>query len=249
MERMSEEDIARERQAAIGPIREYSEEEKAEIWARQARERKEKEAERLAKSKPAAPVCLRAADPNDLECQLTKTTNSIDDTCCQAEKLTDVANVTKPASKPQEDSQKVVTNVTVSRKPTWRKARKEKEPPEPLPDRVDYIPIYNHHHGNLRYSWSEVVILSEIDFMMQRADAACHCSAQHFSSAARIGVGAARNILTKLENKGIILTMGYHDNGRNKDRTKDRIVKPEYSRYPAVSKRILAKSNGVPFYS
>jgi hypothetical protein len=117
--------------------------------------------------------------------------------------------------------------------PRWKKPRSQKEKPEPLKGRIKYLPILAHHHRNFAYSWSEVAILSEIDFWMNDRKAPCFASIRHLAAVGRLRLGTAKNTLKRLEANGVLVTMGYHG------ATKNRVVAPEHSNDPALSKRLI----------
>jgi hypothetical protein len=172
------------------------------------------------RNEAAAPLCLRATDSK--ECQLLDTTtNSINDTCCQDEKL------------------------TAPPKPVWNKARKDKRKPKPVKAGVKYLHLYMQYHPSFGiYSWSEAMILSEITYLMQRKEGKnpCYASIEHLASIGGIVYGTARNTLTRLEAAGVIINLGYHTehvNGKAIN-TRERIIAPEHSVFPEISRRHLA---------
>ena len=119
------------------------------------------------------------------------------------------------------------------KKVEWKKPRSKKKKPEALRKKVDYLTIYSHHHRNLDYNWTEVAILSEIDFWMQKEGGPCFASMRHLASVGRVGRQTAHNYATQMKDEGKLIVLGY------RGRTKARIVAPEHSAFPKVSKRIL----------
>ncbi|HXM05413.1 MAG TPA: hypothetical protein VN939_22560 [Chthoniobacterales bacterium] len=130
-------------------------------------------------------------------------------------------------------------------KSKWRKPRSEKKKPKPLRDNVRHLTIYACHHRN-QECWSKVAILSEIDCLMKTNDGPCYASVQHLAAVGKVVWGTAKNYVTEWENAGVIISRGY------RGRTKNRIVAPKHSNFPALSKRIIKdsknrKTGDVPF--
>jgi hypothetical protein len=132
------------------------------------------------------------------------------------------------------------------KKVAWKKDRKKKKRPEPLPNTVDYFVIYTRHQRNLDYSWSDVVLLSQIDFWMNKNQGPCYTGMGKLAAAARLVRQGGHNRFSQLEREGKVVVLCY------RGKTKARIVAPEHSAFPELSSRISAeftgKSNdGIPF--
>jgi hypothetical protein len=128
-----------------------------------------------------------------------------------------------------------------------RKPKSAQNKPESLPDEVEYIRIYSHHHRNREFSWIDIAILSELDFFMQDTKKACFAGMKHLAAVGRVVRGTAHNHVTSLERDGVVIDLGYYG------KSKRRIVAPQYSAFPEISRRILneyenaKKDDGIPF--
>jgi hypothetical protein len=128
-----------------------------------------------------------------------------------------------------------------------RKPRSAQNKPEPLPDEVEYIRIYSHHHRNREFSWIDIAILSELDFFMQETKKACFAGMKHLAAVGRVVRGTAHNRVARLEDDGVVIDLGYYG------KSKRRIVAPQYSAFPDLSRHILdqyektKKGDGIPF--
>src|SRR5271154_509161 len=90
---------------------------------------------------------------------------------------------------------------------------------------------------NRRWSWSEAAILSEIDVIMIESGEPCFAGHDHYAQVGRVSHGSARNILSKFMAHKILIELGYHSGLP----TKDRVVSPEYSSNPELSRQIISK--------
>jgi hypothetical protein len=104
-----------------------------------------------------------------------------------------------------------------------------------LSDKFQYSKILAHFRDDRGWSWPEAAILSEIDVVMIETKKPCYSGQDHYAQVGRVGHGGARNILSKFTTNGIIKELGYHP-GKP---TKDRIVSPEYSSNPELSRQII----------
>jgi hypothetical protein len=68
---------------------------------------------------------------------------------------------------------------------------------------------------------------------MKTNNGPCYASVEHLASVGKVVWGTAQNYITEWEENGVIIGFGYHG------RTKNRIIAPAHSNFPALSRRIL----------